>query len=144
MSKTLSLTASLVAVVLVVISFATNVTAKGALDGGNAPASQRYATGHPKNPETWYLLAEWLSEQAKDTALSPDSAKRLVLRGLDVNEQALTMNPVYYEALTLKAVLLRQRAAYEKDLAVQKTLIAEADVYRAKAEELAKRQRGER
>jgi hypothetical protein len=100
-----------------------------------------YANGHPKNPETWYILAEWLSEQAKDVALPQDQARTLVLRGLDVNEQALTLNPVYYEALGLKSVLLRQRAVLEKSSSLRRRLIAEADGYRVRAAEIAERMR---
>ena len=100
---------------------------------------QGYGNGHPKNPETWYILAEWLSNQAKDPALPPEVARKLVLRGLEVNEQALTLNPVYYEALGLKSALLQQQAMHEKSSSVRKRLIAEADVYRIRAAEIARR-----
>ena len=95
--------------------------------------------GHPNNPETWYLLAESLSEQSKDSTLTPDGAKALVLRSLEATEQALKLNPVYYNALNLKAALLRQRAISEKDPSVRKKLIAEAEVVSRKAAEIAER-----
>jgi hypothetical protein len=108
----------------------------------SADAGQRrdgVPVGHQKNPETWYVLAEALSKQAKDSTLTPAAARALVLRSLEVNEQALTLNPDYYEALNLKAGLLRQRAPSEKDPSVRKKLIAEADVVSRRAAEIAKR-----
>ena len=144
MAKTLELTGTVFAAFLMVaICDAANIGAAGSLGRQYAPGTgaerKGFAVGHPKNPETWFILAEWLSEQAKDSTLPADAARTLVLRGLEVNEQALALNPDYYGALNLKAALLRQRATSEKDPSVRKKLIAEADGYSAKAAEIAKR-----
>ena len=147
MAKTLSTTAAVFAAFLIGVNFyGADVGAAGSLDRQYAPGNgvehrQGFTLGHPKNPETWFTLAEWLSEQAKDATLPPDAARTLILRGLEVNEQALSLNPDYYRALTLKAALLRQRATSEKDSSVRKKLIAEAEAYSIKAADIAKRRR---
>ena len=148
MAKTLTLAVTVFATFLmVVICDAGDVSAAGSLDRQYAPVTSAerkglVAVGHPKNPETWFILAEWLSEQAKDETLPLDAARTLVLRALEVNEQALALNPDYYRALNLKAALLRARATSEKDSSVRKKLIAEADGYSVKAAEIAKRRSG--
>jgi hypothetical protein len=103
---------------------------------------EKRAAEAPDDPESWHRLAAIYAEKAqKDAKLPRDLAKQHVLRGLAVNERALTINPVYYEALRLKSILLRQRALYEDDPSLRKRLIAEADAASAKAAELLKRQR---
>lgn len=95
---------------------------------------EKRATREPSNPESWYTLAKLYSEKVqKDAHLPRDLAKKYVMRGLEVESKALAINPDYYEALSLKDILLRQRAQYEKEPGVRKMLIAEADVYRALA-----------
>ena len=147
MAKTLTLAATVCAAFLMAaICGAADVGSAGSPDRQYAPGTGAerkglVAVGHPKNPETWFILAEWLSEQAKDANLPSDAARTLVLRGLEVNEQALALNPDYYRALNLKAALLRQRVTSENDASVRKKLIAEADGYSAKAAEIAKRRR---
>ena len=144
MAKTPSLTAAAFTVFLTAVTFdGAGLGAARSLDGQYAPGNaaeprQGFAVGHPKNPETWFILAEWLSQQAKDATLPSDAARTLVLRGLEVNEQALALNPDYYSALNLKAALLRQRATSEADSSVRKKLIAEADECSAKAAEIAR------
>jgi hypothetical protein len=46
------------------------------------------------------------------------------------------LNPDYFEAVAFKNILLRQQALTERDPAVQKKLIAEADVLEKRANEL--------
>jgi len=95
----------------------------------------------PNNPEAWHTMGPYYSEKAmKDSKLSKDMAKKYVLRGLEVEEEALKINPQYYEALAFKNILLRQQALYEKDPAVQKKLLAEADEVKAKSIEMQKQQ----
>jgi len=70
MARTLSRTATVFAAILIgVVCCAVDLGAAGSLDRqyapGNGPAKgETFAVGHPKNPETWFILAEWLSEQA--------------------------------------------------------------------------------
>jgi len=90
----------------------------------------------PKNPESWYALAVFYSEKAKDANLPRDLSRKYVRRASEANDWALVINPVYYEALRLKTTLLRQRATYEKDSTVRRALIAEADTIKRKADEI--------
>jgi hypothetical protein len=147
MSKTLGPTATVLAAFLLLVTwtvpvFAASVTMTPAGDLSlqtELEAMERRATNEPNNPESWYTLAKYCSDKAQnDAKLSRDMAQKYVMRGLEVDDRALLLNPVYYEALTLKDVLLRQRAGFEKDPAVRKNLIAEADAIRAKAAKLLK------
>ena len=63
---------------------------------------------------------------------------------MEATDRALALNVNYCEALKLKAALLRQRARFEKDSSVQGQFLAEADVFRARAAEIARRRRGGR
>jgi hypothetical protein len=137
MSKTVSMTAAVFAAFLVgAASVAAEVSASADQRKPGVPV------GHPSNPETWYVAAELLSEQSNPTLL-PEAVRTLALRALAAAEQALTLNPVYYDALILKAALLRQRATSEKDPAVQIKLIVEAEACSRKAAEIAKLQERE-
>jgi tetratricopeptide (TPR) repeat protein len=107
-------------------------------------ALEQRAKMEPNNPEAWHAMGPYYSEKAlKDTKLSKDQAKKYVMRGLEVEEEALKINPEYFEALAFKNILLRQQANYEKDPAVQKKLLADADVIKAKAEDIRKKQSAE-
>jgi tetratricopeptide (TPR) repeat protein len=105
---------------------------------------ERRATMEPNNPEAWHTMGPYYYEKAlKDSKLTKDVAKKYVMRGLEVEDKALAINPDYYEALAFKNILLRQQALYEKDPAVQKKLISQADDIKAKAVELQKKQNAE-
>jgi len=101
---------------------------------------EKRAEMEPNNPEAWHAMGPYYSDKAlKDTKLSRDQAKQYVLKGLEAEDKALKINPDYFEALAFKNIMLRQQANYEKDPAVQKRLLAEADTIKAKAEEIRKR-----
>ncbi len=105
---------------------------------------EKRASMEPNNPEAWHTMGPYYSEKAmKDSKLSKDVAKKYVTRGLEVEDKALAINPDYYEALAFKNILLRQQANYEKDPAVQKRLLSQADEVKAKSVELQKRQNAE-
>ena len=105
---------------------------------------QKRATMEPNNPEAWHAMGPYYSEHAqKDLKLTKDQAKKYVLNGIEAEDKALAINPEYFEALAFKNILLRQQALYEKDPATQKKLIAEADVIKAKAEDIRKKQSAE-
>jgi hypothetical protein len=93
-----------------------------------------------RDPESWYNLAKHYSDRVQnDAKLAEAVSSQFVLLGLEANERALSINPVYYEALRLKNVLLRQRARHEPNAAVQKRLLADALAATAKADDLAKK-----
>jgi tetratricopeptide (TPR) repeat protein len=103
-------------------------------------AFETRAKMEPNNPEAWHSMAPYYSEKAmKDFKLPKDKAKQYVMRGLEVEDKALSLNPDYFEALAYKNILLRQRANLEKDPALQKRLLAEADDLKQKAEAMQKK-----
>ena len=102
---------------------------------------QARANAEPNNPEAWHAIASfYFDEITKNTRLAPAVARGYALTGLQASDKALALNPDYFEAVIFKSLLLRAQANKEKEPAVQKTLIAEADVLRKRAEELQKKQ----
>ena len=102
------------------------------------------AKAEPNNPEAWHTIAVYYFDKLhRDTVFVKDNrAKALeyVLDGIDSENKALALNGQYFEALSYKNILLRQQALLEKDPAKIKALIQEADVLKAKAEDLQKKQ----
>ena len=104
-------------------------------------AFETRANMEPNNPEAWHTMAPYYSDKAmKDLKLTREVAKKYVMRGLEVEEKALAINPEYFAALAYKNILLRQEALLEKDPAKQKQLMNEADTVKARAMELQKKQ----
>jgi tetratricopeptide (TPR) repeat protein len=94
----------------------------------------------PKNPEGWHLIATYYWDKAnKDFRLSDQQKKDYIVKGLEMEDKALGLNPDYMEAMTYKNILLRLQARVEKDPATQKRLIDEADVLRNKVLDMQKR-----
>ncbi|MCC7043411.1 MAG: hypothetical protein IT183_06090 [Acidobacteria bacterium] len=142
MSKTLGLTATLCAALLLssaALLTARDVDRQGAGDEA-VDALKTRAEQRRNDPESWYKLAKHYSDRVQnDAKLARDVSTSYVLLGLEADERALSINPVYYEALRLKNVLLRQRARHEPNAAVQKRLLADAIAATAKADELARK-----
>jgi tetratricopeptide (TPR) repeat protein len=102
------------------------------------------AKAEPNNPEAHHMIAVYYFDKLhRDTAFVKENrAKALeyVLDGIASEDRALALNAQYFEALTYKNILLRQQALLEKDPARIKQLLAEADVLKARAEDLQKKQ----
>jgi cytochrome c-type biogenesis protein CcmH/NrfG len=102
------------------------------------------AKAEPNNPEAHHMIAVYYYDKLhRDTAFVKENrAKALeyVLDGIASEDRALALNAQYFEALTYKNILLRQQALLEKDPARIKQLLAEADVLKARAEDLQKKQ----
>jgi hypothetical protein len=97
-------------------------------------ALQKQVDLRPNNLESWCRLAKLYSEKVKsDGALPADLAKQHVASGLKCASWALKLDENYYKAVLLNSVLLRQSAAYEKDPASEKRLIAEAEAFEQRA-----------
>ena len=95
----------------------------------------------PNNAEAWHTIGVYFSEKAiKDKSLKQAVAKDMVMKGLEAEDKALALNNEYFEAITYKNILLRQRALYERDPRVQKELGEEADRLLNRAMELQKKQ----
>jgi len=63
---------------------------------------------------------------------------KFVQEGLQAIDEAIRLNPKYFEALTYKNLLLRVQANLEKDPARQQALLREANEWRDKAQEVRK------
>jgi tetratricopeptide (TPR) repeat protein len=107
-------------------------------------AYEKRAAMEPNNPEAWHQMGPYYSEKAmKDLKLPKETARKYVMRGLEVEDKALAINPEFWSAMAYKNILLRQQATYEKDPAKQKELLSQADQIRARSIELQKRQNAE-
>jgi tetratricopeptide (TPR) repeat protein len=88
----------------------------------------------PNNPEAFHLVATYYQDKiAKHVGLAKAKQREYALAGIEAEDKALSLNPNYTEAMIYKNILLRYQANTEKDPAVQKRLIAEADELRNKA-----------
>jgi len=94
----------------------------------------------PNNPEGWHLIATYYWDKArKDFRLSDAQKKDYILKGIAMDDKALSLNPNYLEAMTYKNILLRMQANAEKDPKVQKQLLNQADELRNKVLDAQKR-----
>ncbi len=94
----------------------------------------------PNNPEAYHYMATFYQDEVqKDFRLTPAQKKAYIMKGLEADEKALTLNPNYIEAMIYKGILLRQQATVEKDPALQKRLVEEADKLRSKALDMQKK-----
>jgi len=103
-------------------------------------ALQKAADLNPNNPEGYHLIGTYYWDKArKDFRLSPADQKDYILKGLAMEDKALSLNPEYMEAMTYKNILLRMEANTEKDKKKQDELLKQADELRNKAMELQKK-----
>ena len=94
----------------------------------------------PNNPEAYHYMATFYQDKvAKDLTLKPAEKRAYILKGLEVEDKALALNPNYIDAMVYKNIILRQQAGVEKDPALQKRLIEQADQLRNKAMDMQKK-----
>jgi tetratricopeptide (TPR) repeat protein len=97
-------------------------------------AFQKRADMEPNNPEAWHTMGTYYFDKVqRDRRLTPVQARAYLATGLAVEDKALALNPDYFEALTYKNLLLRLQANIERNPALQKKLLAEADELRDRA-----------
>ena len=98
----------------------------------------------PNNPEAWHTIGVYYqSKVMQDKGLSRDVAKDYAIKGIAAEDKALALNPEYYEAMTYKNILMRQRALYERDPKVQKQLTEDAEKLLQRAMVIQKKQNAE-
>jgi len=103
-------------------------------------ALQRAADLEQQNPQGYHLVATYYQEKVqKDHRLKPAQAKEYVLKGIEAENKALSLNPDYVDAMIYKNILLRHQARLESDRTLQAQLLKEADAIRDKAMELNKK-----
>jgi tetratricopeptide (TPR) repeat protein len=96
-------------------------------------ALEQAAALEPNNPEGYHRVAVFYWDKSRgDFRLSPAEKKDFILKGLAMEDKALSLNPDYMEAMTYKNILLRLEANMEKDPKRQKELLDEADKLRNK------------
>ncbi|HYT68034.1 MAG TPA: tetratricopeptide repeat protein [Vicinamibacterales bacterium] len=94
-------------------------------------ALEQAAALEPNNPEGYHRVAVFYWDKTRgDFRLSQAVQREYIMKGLQMEDKALSLNPDYMEALTYKNILLRLQANLEKDPAKQKQLIDEADKLR--------------
>jgi cytochrome c-type biogenesis protein CcmH/NrfG len=105
-------------------------------------AFENRARLEPNNPEAWHTMATYYQEKAfkVDPKLPPAKRKEYIDKAIVDDDKALALNAEYAEALIYKNILLRMKANYEKDPAVQKKLLSDADALQKKGLELQKKQ----
>jgi hypothetical protein len=97
-------------------------------------AFQQRANMEPNNPEAWHTMGTYYFDKVqRDKGLAKDVAKKYILAGIAAEDKAIGLNPKYYEAVTYKNLLIRQQVYTEKDPAVQKRLLQDADQLRDRA-----------
>ena len=100
-------------------------------------ALQQRTKQEPTNPEAHYTVATYYWEKAYRDFTTPEADKvRYVQQGLAAVDEAIKLNPNYFEALTYKNLLLRVQANLEKNPAKQQALLKEANEFRDKAQEI--------
>ena len=103
-------------------------------------ALEKAASLEPNNPEGYHRVATFYWEKAnKDYRLSTAQKRDYIMKGLAMEDKALSLNPDYTDAMTYKNILLRLQANTEKDPKKQKELLDEADKLRNKVIEAQKR-----
>lgn len=112
---------------------------QGKFDETMAALEQR-TKYEPNNPEAYHYMATFYQDKVqKDFRLTPVQKKAYIMKGLETEDKALALNPNYIEAMIYKGILLRQQATVEKDPAVQKRLVDEAEKLRNKALDMQKK-----
>jgi len=94
----------------------------------------------PNNPEAYHYMATFYQDKVqRQFNLTVPQKRAYILKGLEAEDKALSLNPNYVDAMVYKNIILRQQALIEKDPAVQKRLTDEADRLRNKAMEMTKK-----
>jgi tetratricopeptide (TPR) repeat protein len=91
----------------------------------------------PTNPEAHYTVATYYWEKAYRDFTTPEADKvKFVQQGIQAVDEAIKLNPSYFEALTYKNLLLRVQANLEKNPARQQELLREANKFRDMAQDI--------
>jgi tetratricopeptide (TPR) repeat protein len=89
----------------------------------------------PENAVPYYAIAStnWMMIRDKSKPVTDEEKVVIVDEGLQYVDKALEKRPTYFEAMTYKNLLLRDKAAVTKDPAQAKLLLDEANVWFSKA-----------
>src|SRR6185295_1192104 len=76
--------------------------------------------------------AEYLEKVNRETTLTAEQKRELILKGIAAEDRALALNPDYIEALVYKNILLRMQAVLTDDLQAVRDLTSAADELRSR------------
>ena len=103
-------------------------------------ALEQAAAVEPNNPEGYHRVGVFYQDKARqDFRLSEKEKRDYIMKGIQMEDKALSLNPEYMDAMTYKNILLRLQANMEKDMDKRKQLIDEADKLRNKVMDAQKR-----
>ena len=106
-------------------------------------ALEKRTTYEPNNPVAYHYMATFYQDKIeKHIQLSGEQKRLYAIKGIAAEDKALALNPNYTDAIVYKNILLRQQARFERDPAVQKRLINEAEILYKKAIEMRKAANG--
>jgi hypothetical protein len=98
----------------------------------------RRVQDEPSNPGLFLEIAvQYWDTAYRNVTLALGQKREFIVRGLVSVDRALTLKPVYREALIYKNLLLRLQATVETDPERQQALIRQAEELREKADLLA-------
>ena len=70
-------------------------------------AWRKRADAEPNNPEAWHTIGVYYQDKVlRDKTLPKAQALDYTMKGIAAEDQALSINPEYYEALVYKNILL--------------------------------------
>ena len=99
---------------------------------------ERVAALRPADAEAHHVVGTYYLEKTRDQTLSAATKQAYIERGIAAEDDALSINPEYIEALVYKNLLLRVQAVSEPDPVRQQALVSQADALRNKALQLQK------
>lgn len=95
----------------------------------------------PNNPEAWHIMGTYYYDKVyRDQSVPREAGIEYLLKGIESEDKALSLNPDYLEAVSYKELLIRLRANKERDRAVINKLVAEADALQKRGQEIQARQ----
>lgn len=104
-------------------------------------ALEQRAEKEPNNPEAYQMIAGYYYEETNGDTRLVDAQKRdYVQKGLAAVDRAIQLKSDYATAMTFRGLLLRQQARLEKDQALIKKLLDEAQELSDKANAIVKKQ----
>lgn len=100
----------------------------GTAEDQNAPPRD------PLSPDAMHRLArEYYDKAMKDTTLTPDAKRQVIVKAISYEDRALERNPEYVPSLMYKNILLRQQAELTENPQERQELTTLADDLRKKA-----------
>jgi TonB family protein len=107
----------------------------GVSSAGQQDERQLEARAHasPGDPSAQHVLATYYFEKSKDPQLEAKRKQAYLQQAMAAEDRALAADPVYFDALVYKSLILRELAARDANPTSRQALLAEAEALRARA-----------